>query len=67
MLRKRQVEIVNSFVSDIRAGRSRVQQMIMGAGIESCVSLSLSLPIPLMPRMLRFTRVKAKRRLWDRC
>ena len=32
MLRKRQVEIVNSFVGDIRQGRSRVQQMIMGAG-----------------------------------
>ena len=43
MLRKRQVEIVRSFASDMQAGHSRVQQMIMGAGKTTVVGPLLTL------------------------
>ena len=43
LLRKRQVEMVDSFVSSARAGSSHVQQMIMGAGKTTVVGPLLAL------------------------
>lgn len=42
-LRRRQVEMVNWFVSSLREGQSRVQQMIMGAGKTTVVGPLLTL------------------------
>lgn len=62
MLRKRQVEIVNSFVADIRGGRSRVQQMIMGAG-----SCSFRLFSQLVSYLIMNLTLKQKQRQNDCC
>jgi len=43
LLRKRQVEIVRSFYNDVTGGKSRVQQMIMGAGKTTVVGPLLTL------------------------
>ena len=43
LLRKRQVEIVESFVDSCKKGESRVQQMIMGAGKTTVVGPLLAL------------------------
>ena len=43
LLRKRQVEMVDSFVASCRNGESRVQQMIMGAGKTTVVGPLLAL------------------------
>ena len=43
LLRERQVEIVRSFYNDVTGGKSRVQQMIMGAGKTTVVGPLLTL------------------------
>jgi len=43
LLRKRQVEMVNWFIQNVRSGQSRVQQMIMGQGKTTVVGPLLAL------------------------
>lgn len=71
LLRRRQVEMTRWFIQELRAGRSRVQQMIMGQGKTSIVAPLLTLMLAdgqqLVTQVMPTALVEQTRAVLRRC